>query len=89
MSYDGKLLAWGDSSYGGDRSVAMVQSLLLPDMVVLHSNALGFLAIERDGRLIGWGNHVSVSSSGFQPVGPPAVSGKGEDEVDASNYSFA
>ena len=73
---DGSVIAWGNSSEGGD--ISSVSQYLKSGVVQIYPSAYGFAALKEDGSVINWG-----TSGPVMPVSKDAIN------IFSSAYSFA
>jgi alpha-tubulin suppressor-like RCC1 family protein len=69
LKTDGSVVAWGNSSYGGDSS--LVASSLLSNVVAVYSNGAAFAALKSNGSVVTWGRAESGGNSSISEyIGP-------------------
>jgi serralysin len=63
LKKDGSVWAWGNSNYGGSID-DNIRRLLSNGTMVLQGNDMAFLAINSQGRVMGWGNKAVFNEAG-------------------------
>ncbi|QNI52810.1 peptidase family S8 protein [Synechococcus sp. BIOS-E4-1] len=83
---DGSVIAWGNSSYGGNSS--SVQSKLNSGVEDVYSNYYSFAALKDDGSVVTWGNS---SYGGNQSINNSNTAGlkSGVTDISSSSHAYA